>query len=237
MERKKVILGTVLFIAAALTVGVSVGVTKANPPLADSKEVSAATLAPSSVRHLPILGTNSPHVEASRKPTEGPSIWPSITSNKPSHQPSLNRALSLTPVPYEPVASPDGCHGRSPAVENSISVCRATVFYAVADVPYTQVDAIALPAQILSLPDNAEFLIHLGDIRSAQKETACVLSDYQDIAAVLKLSRVPVFLVPGGKYFCCNLDDCTIWQLILRQIMNGMIVATWILRGNSGSKN
>jgi hypothetical protein len=48
-------------------------------------------------------------------------------------------------------------------------------------------------------PDNAEFLIHLGDIRSAQKENACVLSDYQDIATVLKLSRVPVFLVPGGK--------------------------------------
>ena len=65
--------------------------------------------------------------------------------------------------------------------------------------PYTDVDVRALPTQILSLPDNAEFLIHLGDIRSAQKEDACVLSDYQNVAAILKLSRVPVFLVPGGK--------------------------------------
>jgi hypothetical protein len=202
MQKKKVILGTILFLAGVLTVGVSVGVTKANLTKADPNgAASAVTLAPSTALHLPILGTSSPSVEESQKPTEVPSISPSITSDKPSHsthRPSVNHILSLKPLPNGPVASPDGCRG-SPTAENAISVCRATVFYAIADVPYTAVDVLALPGQILSLPDNAEFLIHLGDIRSAQKEDACVLSDYQDVAAILKSSRVPVFIIPGGK--------------------------------------
>jgi hypothetical protein len=118
MERKKVILGTVLFIAAALIVGVSVGVTKANPPLADSKGVSAATLALSSVRHLRYWEPIARMLKNHESPRRVHPYGLLGTSRKPSHQPSLNRALSLTPVPSEPVASPDGCqtHG-SPTVE------------------------------------------------------------------------------------------------------------------------
>lgn len=137
----------------------------------------------------------------STPPTGFPTPAPSITRNDTSlvtQRPSTNLPIPSFPTPTSPpvpVAAPLGC-GHDPSLSNAS--CNVTVFYAIADVPYTATESLALPSQVLSLPDNAEFLIHLGDIRSAVKENDCILSDYRNIASTLKLSRVPVFLIPGG---------------------------------------
>jgi hypothetical protein len=89
---------------------------------------------------------------------------------------------------------------------NTLNCQDITIFYAIADVPYSLDDVLALPEQILSIPEHAEFLIHLGDIRNAVKENDCVPMDYSDVASTLKLSRVPVFLVMGGTLAWVWLD-------------------------------
>jgi hypothetical protein len=116
---------------------------------------------------------------------------------RPSASPMLSSVPNQT---MTPTPTPSGTlHGCGHDQLLGQAACSVTIFYAIADVPYTSTEALALPSQVQSLPDNAEFLIHLGDIRSATKEKDCVLSDYRNIASILKLSRVPVFLVPGGK--------------------------------------
>ena len=72
-------------------------------------------------------------------------------------------------------------------------------FYVIGDVPYSTSESIELEQQILSLPSDAEFLIHVGDIRSARDGRKCEIDEYHEVAEILKLSNVPVFIVLGGK--------------------------------------
>jgi hypothetical protein len=180
--------------------------------------------------------TEVPSVQASHAPSDAPTTSPSTMTEEPSHrpsdrptqrpavvksvsptsQPSLipSKVSSNTPSVSPSVANsqrPDGCR-RNQELGNA--VCRITVFYAIADVPYTNAEVLALPQQIMSLPDNAEFLIHLGDIRSAANGKECLVSEYKDIADTLKLSRVPVFIVPGGTYNMLFIVKCLYQRLI-----------------------
>jgi hypothetical protein len=142
--------------------------------------------------------TTGPKTTAATLQTTVPSTVSNDTTNmtlRPSASPLLSSVPTQTMTPT-PSGTIHGC-GHDQLLGQAD--CSVTIFYAIADVPYTSTDALALPLQVQSLPDNAEFLIHLGDIRSASKEKDCVLSDYRNISSILKLSRVPVFLVPGGK--------------------------------------
>lgn len=169
--------------------------TTAQPALQTAHPTTLSTSAPSSLPSTP--PTTLPSTSSTGFPTRAPSI----TNNNVgvvTQRPSTNLALSSVPTitfPPIPVAAPvDYGHDQFLSQQS----CNVTIFYAIADVPYTSAESLALPSQVLSLPDNAEFLIHLGDIRSAVKENDCVLSDYRNIASILKMSRVPVFLIPGG---------------------------------------
>jgi hypothetical protein len=53
---------------------------------------------------------------------------------------------------------------------------------------------------MLALPDDAEFLIHVGDIRSARDGSVCTADEYTAVANILLQSHAPVFLVMGGTY-------------------------------------
>ena len=70
-----------------------------------------------------------------------------------------------------------------------------TTFYAIGDVPYNTVQRTQLIQQIATIPADADFVIHVGDIRSATDGSPCTLAEYQDIANILKESPVPVFIV------------------------------------------
>ena len=154
--------------------------------------------------HPSTLPSTPPTTLPTTTQTSFPTTLPSTTKDDTTpmaRKPSASPTPSSAPTPTISPTSIESSHGCGHALALGQAACNVTIFYAIADVPYSSTEALALPSQVQSLPDNAEFLIHLGDIRSAAKENDCVLSDYQNIAATLKLSRVPVFLVPGGKCF------------------------------------
>ena len=75
------------------------------------------------------------------------------------------------------------------------------VFYVIGDAPYkvTELDpATGFPNQVRGIPNDAEFVVHVGDILSA-KESGCHLSWYQQVSYILKESSAPVFITPGDN--------------------------------------
>jgi hypothetical protein len=72
-------------------------------------------------------------------------------------------------------------------------------FYVIGDLPYNEYEKQRLIKHVNSLPDDAEFLVHVGDLRDAENGTDCKVSEFEMVADILKQSPVPVFIVPGGK--------------------------------------
>jgi hypothetical protein len=72
------------------------------------------------------------------------------------------------------------------------------------DVPYTAADAVRLEEQMLNIPEDARFVIHVGDLRSAIDNLDCKRSDYTDVASIFRLSKVPVFVIMGDN----DWNDC-----------------------------
>jgi len=79
------------------------------------------------------------------------------------------------------------------------TITPVTTFYAVGDAPYSVNQAIELTDQMANIPEDAEFVIHIGDIRSADDGFVCKRSEYEEVASTLSLSRAPVFLVVGDN--------------------------------------
>ena len=74
-----------------------------------------------------------------------------------------------------------------------------TTFYAIADLPYSPSQAVKLLDQMRNLPSDAEFVVHLGDLRLARDNPPCVRSEYNDAAMRLHASHVPVFVIVGDN--------------------------------------
>lgn len=79
-----------------------------------------------------------------------------------------------------------------------------TTFYAIGDVPYNAVQQQQLRGQMLSIPPDAEFVIHVGDLRNAGRHLVCKESEYTSAAELLRLSPVPVFMLLGDN----DWNDC-----------------------------
>ena len=78
------------------------------------------------------------------------------------------------------------------------------MFYIMADSPYTDEEREDLmPRYIEDLGDDAEFLVHLGDLEYA-KEDKCEEWAYESASSILLKLRVPTFVVPGDN----DLNDC-----------------------------
>jgi hypothetical protein len=80
---------------------------------------------------------------------------------------------------------------------------RLVTFYAMGDVPYAPEEDLRLPRQISELPKNAEFVIHVGDIKTGM--TPCDEAVYNKVFGMLSQSAAPVFIVPGDNEW----NDCT----------------------------
>ena len=76
-------------------------------------------------------------------------------------------------------------------------------FCAMGDVPYTAPDDALLPTQIADLPKQAEFIVHVGDIKNGK--TPCDEAIYVKVAGMLAKSAKPVFIIPGDNEW----NDCT----------------------------
>jgi len=163
----------------------------------------------------PVATTISPvaeEVEATIEPTATPSEYP---SDEPTGQPTT---LPPTDTPTgSPSAEPVSAPTKSPVLPEVrtlsptvtvVSSAAATVgtFYAIGDVPYNPMQARQLEQQMLQVPEDAEFLIHVGDLRGSDNTTLlCKLEEYEATAAILRKSPVPVFIVVGDNEW----NDCT----------------------------
>ena len=88
-------------------------------------------------------------------------------------------------------------HSWAPAEEPGV-----VTFYAMGDVPYTPEDDAILPKQIAALPSDAEFVVHLGDIKGGS--TPCDEAVFIKVAGMLRKSAHRLFIVPGDNEW----NDC-----------------------------
>lgn len=72
------------------------------------------------------------------------------------------------------------------------------------DVPYDNQQAMELGIQMDNIPETADFVVHVGDIRSARNGNRCRVQQYEDVSDLLQRSAVPVFIVPGDNEW----NDC-----------------------------
>jgi hypothetical protein len=76
------------------------------------------------------------------------------------------------------------------------------VFCAMGDVPYAAEEDALLPKQIADLPTDAEFVVHVGDIKAGA--TPCDEAVYKKVSGMLAKSKPPVFIIPGDNEW----NDC-----------------------------
>lgn len=76
-------------------------------------------------------------------------------------------------------------------------------FAAMGDVPYRPEERVKLAADLLRLPNDLAFVVHVGDIKPGTP--FCREGEYADIARILRGSKVPVFILPGDNEW----NDCS----------------------------
>lgn len=87
-------------------------------------------------------------------------------------------------------------------------------FSAMGDVPYLPTEYLLLPKQIAELPNESEFVVHLGDIKTGKMP--CIELTYETVAGILAKSKLPLFIIPGDNEWndCANPDEG--WSLWLK---------------------
>jgi hypothetical protein len=86
-----------------------------------------------------------------------------------------------------------------PTAEFASSSHEPITFFAIGDVPYTEDQATKLAAQIKNIPTEADFIIHVGDMRNASVSDSCNNEEYEAVAEILKQSPIPVLILPGDN--------------------------------------
>jgi hypothetical protein len=125
-----------------------------------------------------------------------PVMPPSLQqSNQPTTLSSLDRSTSFWPSGL--------------IVDASDLVFSVTTFYAIGDVPYSSEQEGEIAQQLLELPDDAEFVIHIGDLRDAAPTKTCMKSEYETAARLFRHSHAPVFLTIGDNDWtdCPNQEE------------------------------
>ena len=105
--------------------------------------------------------------------------------------------VQLEPIATTPSAS-------EPAVTNPAPGTVGPKFYVVGDAPYAENQATKLRSQLQALSADADFLVHVGDMRYAGDGSKCDEYEYEDVAAVMKNSPVPVLMLVGDN----DHNDC-----------------------------
>lgn len=139
----------------------------------------------------------------------------STTLNQPTQQPQPTKTPTAKPteiatlVPtktptLEPTKGQTTPPTLAPTLSNPNLDTSEARFYVIGDVPYTTEERKLLESQVLDLKNDAEYLFHVGDLRSAQGSPKCKEKEYQQIADILKQSAAPVFVIPGDN----DWNDC-----------------------------
>jgi len=162
------------------------------PSLVQSDEPTVSS-EPSMSRSPSFEPTGTSSFAPTESMTKTPTRKPIVATSKPSRPTTNKPTRKPTPKPTTLPAAPA-------PVQNLIS--QTTTFYVIGDVPYTDQQAVELMGQIKNLPKDAEFLVHVGDLRSAG--SICRREEYSSVASTLRLSHVPVFVILGDN----DWNDC-----------------------------
>lgn len=119
------------------------------------------------------------------RPSSSPS--PSFT-----HTPT-NTDISTNTSSISPSISPSA----APTVKGN-----TTIFYAFGDAPYTEAQAERLHKQMVGVPEDIEFMIHLGDLRKAGGW--CEEVDYNNVRKIFRSSKTPMHIIVGDN----DVNDC-----------------------------
>eukprot|EP00523_Entomoneis_sp_CCMP467_P010287 CAMPEP_0168739296 /NCGR_PEP_ID=MMETSP0724-20121128/11382_1 /TAXON_ID=265536 /ORGANISM="Amphiprora sp., Strain CCMP467" /LENGTH=612 /DNA_ID=CAMNT_0008786679 /DNA_START=63 /DNA_END=1901 /DNA_ORIENTATION=- len=84
-------------------------------------------------------------------------------------------------------------------------------FYVTSDVPLHSVRDTAFHNDLSRMSNTAKFLVHLGDMQLAQN-TQCKPQRYSEVAALLRRSPLPVFVVPGEEDWANCPDQNEGWE-------------------------
>lgn len=88
-----------------------------------------------------------------------------------------------------------------------VAIREPVSFYVMGDAPYSSDDRDRFPDQVKNVPNDAEFMIHLGDMKGV--DTCQSDGPYQLVSdAFIHHSVMPVFFVPGDNDYY----DCDDWR-------------------------
>ncbi|CAJ1963249.1 unnamed protein product [Cylindrotheca closterium] len=153
-----------------------------------------------------VIAATTPSFMPSNRPTMLPSISvpPSfVPSDLPSRVPSSMPSRLPSTLP---TIAPSSLPSTMPTYQEL-----ETIFYAIGDVPYNNVEKNQLKTTMTDrVPADGEFLIHVGDIRAGQfPDQPCRREEYMEIRDVLLRSHIPVFIIPGDNEWsdCPNRDE------------------------------
>ena len=170
-NRLQLAIAVAVGMTALVCIGVAIGAWKATVNQQTTAMNASDITSPSRVptrAPTPVPKTSSPT-------TSGMAMIPSTSlpssdpPQRPTHQPTIEQDVLPTSVPTKlPTTFPTSSPSRSPTqfptssptqVRSDGSDRTLTTFYAIADVPYNQVEAAQLPPQVRNLPGDAEFLL------------------------------------------------------------------------------
>ena len=121
----------------------------------------------------------------------------------------MNIRLLVSYVFIIPVACKEHNHHLYELVEPTVDINRRKLsrsgvlhFYALGDVPYIEPEVEALPLQMAGLSSNADFVMHVGDLKT--RSQPCRKQYYNTFATIMERSLVPVFNTIGDN----DVIDC-----------------------------
>ena len=97
-------------------------------------------------------------------------------------------------------------------------------FYAMGDVPYVAAEDVMLPQQIAELPQDAEFVVHVGDIKG--EGSPCNEAVYMKVANMLSRTVPPVFIIPGDNEWndCVDPDPVQAWTYWRKHLRHHLLL-------------
>ena len=95
----------------------------------------------------------------------------------------------------------DGAQDSAPAVSTvSVATPPSVVFWTIGDTPYSNGDFGRVETILSDIPEDVEFVVHVGDINSGSSKGVDP-AYYESVADLLKTSSVPVFIIPGDNEY------------------------------------
>ena len=122
-----------------------------------------------------------------------------LSTRSPTSKPVAVSTTSM-PAPISRTNTPTKSSAQFP------TVAQIATFYVIGDVPYNNSQAQDLKVQMQQIPSDAEFVVHVGDIRFAGVDLPCQRQEYTSVASTMRLSppNAPVFMLLGDNDY----NDC-----------------------------